>query len=64
MPWGASSAVPCGQACGQEVRRRVGRDRQGELLNIKLDQRDTQNLRIVDAGRVERDIDAACLIDH
>ena len=49
---------------GQEVRRRVGRDRQGELFDPQLDQRDTQNLRTRDADRVERDIDAARLVDH
>jgi hypothetical protein len=55
---------PGRQARGQEVRRSVGRDRQGELLDIQLDQRHTHNLRIRDPDRVERDIDAARLIDH
>jgi hypothetical protein len=54
---------PGGQAGGQEVRPRVGRDRQGELLDIQLDQGHT-NLRIREADRVERDIDAASLVDH
>jgi hypothetical protein len=58
------TAVPCGQACGQEVRPRVGRDRQGELLDIQIGQTDIPNLRIRDADCVERDIDAARLIDH
>jgi hypothetical protein len=56
--------LPGCQACGQEVRPGVGRDRQGELLDIQLGQRDTQNLRVRDADRVERDIDATRLIDH
>jgi hypothetical protein len=55
---------PGRHACGQEVRRRVGRDRQGELLDIQLDQRHTQNLRPRHPNRVERDIDAARLINH
>ena len=55
---------PGGQAGGQEVRRRVGRDRQGELLDIQLDQRHPQNLRVRDADRVERDVDAARPVDH
>ena len=42
----------------------MGRDRQGELLDIQLDQRDTEKLRIGDADRVERDVDAARLVDH
>src|SRR5258708_24931019 len=56
--------MSCGQARGQKVRPRVARDRQGELLDIQLDQRDTQSLRIPDPGRVERDIDATRLVDH
>ena len=55
---------PSRQAYGQEVRHSVGRDRQGELLDIQLYQRHTQNLRIRDPNRVERDIDAARLFDH
>jgi RNA polymerase sigma-70 factor (ECF subfamily) len=50
---------PGRQACGEEVRRGVARDRQRELVDIQLDQRDTHNLRIRDPGRVERDINAA-----
>jgi|RhiMetdeSRZDD1v2_1073273.scaffolds.fasta_scaffold339196_3 hypothetical protein len=34
------------------------------MLDIQLDQRHTQNLRTWDPDRVERDIDAARLIDH
>ena len=55
---------PGRQARGQEVRRRVGRDRQGELLDVQLDQRHAQDLRVRDADRVERDVDAARLVDH
>jgi hypothetical protein len=55
---------PGRHACDQKVRRRVGRDRQGELLDIQLDQRHTQNLRTRDPDRVERNIDAARLLDH
>ena len=55
---------PGSQARGQKVRPGVGCDRQGELLDIQLDQRHTQNLRIGDPDGVERDIDAARLIDH
>jgi hypothetical protein len=56
--------VPCRQARGQEVRRRVGRDRQGELLDIQLHQRHTHDPGIRDPDGVERDIDAARPIDH
>src|SRR4029453_14522531 len=35
----------------------------GELLHAQLDKRRT-NFRIGDADRVERDVDAACLVDH
>ena len=56
---------PCGQARGQEVRRRVGRDRQRELLGVQLGQRARPgSSRIRDADRVERDVDAARLLDH
>jgi hypothetical protein len=66
--WDARPQVECGdghdhprairdhppgrQACGQEVRRGVGRDRPGQLRDIQIDQRDTQNLRVRDADRV------------
>ena len=55
---------PRGEARGQEVRRRVGRDRPRELLDVQLDQRDADDLRVRDADRVERDVDAARLLDH
>jgi hypothetical protein len=51
------------EACGQEVRRYVASKRHGELLEIQVDQWHTQNLRIRDPDRVERDIDAARLTD-
>src|SRR5262249_27100086 len=49
------------QARGQEVGRCVAHDRQGELLDLQVNQRHTDNLRIRDADRVERDIDATRL---
>jgi hypothetical protein len=45
-------------ARGQEVRRRVGRDGQGELPGIQLGQRYAHGLRIRDADRIERDVHA------
>ena len=56
--------APGGQARGQEVRRRVGRDRQRELLDVQLDQRHAQDRRVRDPDRVERDVDPARLVDH
>src|SRR5262249_997346 len=54
--------APRGQARGQKVRPRVGRDRQGELLDIQLDQ-GRPILRVRDADRVERDIDPSRPVD-
>jgi hypothetical protein len=55
---------PTRQACGQEVRPRLGRDREGELLDIQLDQRYAHDPRVRDPDRVERDVDTACRVDH
>ena len=55
---------PGRQACGQEVRPRLGRDREGELLDIQLDQRYAHDPRVRDPDRVERDVDTACRVDH
>jgi hypothetical protein len=55
---------PGGQARGQKVRPGVGRDRQGKLLDVQIDQGHTLQRRVRDADRVERDIDAPRLIDH
>ena len=53
-----------GQACGQEVRHRIRRDRQRELLGTQLDQRHADDLRIRDPDGVERDIDTTGFLDH
>jgi hypothetical protein len=54
-------------AARREVRKYdvgIGRDREGELLEIQLDQRHAQSLRIRDPDRVERDIDPTRRVDH
>src|SRR5215472_1323927 len=56
--------VPCGQTCGQEVRRSVGQDRQGEAFNWKVSEQYPLLLFLGNSDCVERDIDAARLTDH
>jgi hypothetical protein len=60
------NSIHCGSKSSSSSTRDLrltSRDRQGELLDIQLDQGHT-NLRIRDPDRVERDIDAARLVDH
>ena len=62
-PYLLATIRPPGQACGQEVRPRVGRDRQQEVRGIQIEEGDAEDLRVRDADGVERDVDAARLID-
>jgi hypothetical protein len=56
--------APCGKARGQEVRLGICRDRPGELPELQIDQRHTQNAGVRNADRIERDIDAPNPVDH
>jgi hypothetical protein len=49
---------------GQEVRLAICRDRQGELPELQIGQRHTQNAGVRNADRIERDIDAPNPADH
>ena len=42
----------------------MGRDRQGEPLEVEVDQRDTQDRVVGDADRVERDVETVSLVDY
>jgi hypothetical protein len=55
--------VPRGQARGEEVRRRVARDRQREQLGVQLGERPAEDRRVRDADRVERDVHAPGPLD-
>jgi hypothetical protein len=63
-PRSVGNHPPGRQARGHKVRPGVGDDRRGAPLEVQLDQRHPQNLPVRDPDRIERDVDAARLVDH